>query len=153
MKVSIDITDEKQLAQIEELRGDRSAEEYARIVFTAGLQMAAFQRQQHRDAEAKGQILRFSSAKPEFKTLDPAAIAEALKGKDPQNPIVLEVSRLVQDIGGQLKQYAEKNGNKLPPSLQVNASAPIEKIAFQITSEIISVAAKGAAAKAAQQPV
>jgi hypothetical protein len=98
MKITIDITDEKHLELIGQLRGEKTAEEFAKFCFTGGLGMAAHQRQQYREADAKGQILRFTSAKPEFKTLDVASITAALKDQDPQNPVKQEVSRLVQDI-------------------------------------------------------
>ena len=142
MNISIDITDEKQLALIDQLRSDMPAGDYVRLCIAAGLQMAATQREHYKQAEARGQLLRFASAKPEFRTLDAASIAAALKDTDPQNPIRQEVTRLVQDITGQLKQHAEKNGNKLPSQLRVNAQAPIEKIAFQITSEMMRATAQ-----------
>lgn len=147
MKITIDITDDKHLELIEQLRGEKSAKEFVQICCTAGLGLAAHQRQQYRQAEEKGQLFRFAAAKPEFRTLDVAAITTALKDKDQQNPVRLEVSRLVQDISAQLKGYAEKNGNRLPASLKVNARAPIEKMAFQITSESIKASIRQENAK------
>ena len=88
--------------------------------------------------------------KPEFKTLDVAAITEALKDKDPKNPVKLEVSRLVNDYTAQLSAHSKQNGNRLPVSLRVNANAPIEKVAFQITAEALKQATSGGQKSAAK---
>lgn len=136
MAITYKIDDEKLLEQIERLRGDIPAKEFVGRIIKAGLRVAGAEFQQIK----AGKPLKFAAAKPEFKTLDVAAITNALKDKDPNHPVKLEVSRLVNDYMAQLADYAKDNGNNLPKSLRVSANAPIEKMAFQITVEGIKQA-------------
>ncbi|MDE1153890.1 MAG: hypothetical protein PW788_15260 [Micavibrio sp.] len=138
MKTTIEIKDKGQLEMIEKLRGEKSAKEFVTACFEAGLKMAVAQRQQR----AKMPMMKFESAKVEFRTLDAAAITAALKDKDAKNPVKLEVSRLVSSYTAELGAFAKKNGNRLPASLRVDARNAIEKIAFQITAEAIKHAVK-----------
>lgn len=133
MAITVKIEDEQQLELIEKLRGKTSAKEFVALVIKAGLRVA----EQEVKRAKSGKVMRFTAAKPEFKTLDVGAITEALKDNDPKNPVKLEVSRLVNDYTAQLSTHAKQNGNKLPASLRVNANSPIEKVAFQITAEAI----------------
>jgi len=137
MKTTIEIKDKAQLELIEKMRGEKPAKEFVTACFEAGLKMAVAQRQR-----AKGAMMKFESAKAEFRTLDAAAITEALKDKDAKNPVKLEVSRLVSSYTAELGAFAKKNGNRLPASLRVDARNAIEKIAFQITAEAIKHAVK-----------
>ena len=139
MPITIQITDEKQLAHIEKLRGDIPAEEFLRRVIGAGLRVAAAELEQMKSG--KGRI-NFAATKSEFKALDVKAITEALKDKDPKHPVKIEVGRLVQNYTAQLGAHAKKNGNRLPASLKVSAQSAIEKVAFQITVEGIKNAVK-----------
>lgn len=142
MSITIKIEDKNQLKQIEQLRGRMTAEAFAGRIVAAGL--AEAERRQIMSVTP----MNFSATKPEFKTLDVAAITEALKDKDANHPVKLEVSRLVGDYSTQLSQHAKANGNKLPKALRVNAGAPIEKVAFQITMEAIKHSAATARKKA-----
>lgn len=137
MKVSIEIKDEKQLEVFEKLRGEKSAKEFAQICLDVGLRTIITNAVRQKNA------VRFSAAKPEFRKLDIAAITEALKTKDSKNEVVMEVDRLVKAYSAELGELARKNGNRLPKSMQVNAQSAIEKVAFQITADLI----KNAAAK------
>ena len=132
MKVTIDIKEDKQLELIERLRGKKTTKEFAAMCFEAGLQIATLQ-----GKRPPGPLIKFDSSKPEFKSLDATDVAEALKTKDPKNEIVIEVGRLVRTYSNQLRDFARKNGNRLPKSLRINAQIAIEKIAFQITAEAI----------------
>ena len=142
MKTSIEIKDDKQIELINALRGEKSAKDFVHDCFAAGLKLADMQRRQKAKPTAKA--LRFENAKPEFKTLDVAAITAALKEKNPKNPVTLEVSRLVGAYTAQLRDFARQNGNRLPASLRVNTKVAIEKVAFQITAEAIKHAVKNA---------
>lgn len=135
MKVSIEIKDEKQKELVEKLRGDKTAKEFVTLCAEAGLKMLA---------EQQGKVLRFTKAKPEFIGLDVAAVTDALKANDPKNPVTIEVSRLVNAYASELKGYADRNNNTLPKKLRVDAKAPIEKVAFQITAQAINMATKDA---------
>lgn len=136
MQISIEITDERQLALIEKLRGKFSVEEFVQQAAQAGLKLA------EQNLQQQGKPIKFSSAKPEFKALDVAAVTEALKDKDPQHPVKIEVSRLINDYTAQLRTHAQANGNRLPKTLQLTTQVPIERVAFQITAEAINGALK-----------
>jgi hypothetical protein len=148
MKVTIDIKDDKQLALVDKLRGEKTAKEFAVMCFEAGLKMTALQAQ---GKLPQGKMIKFEGAKAEFKKLDVAAITDALKAKDPKNDVVIEVGRLVKTYSLQLGEFAKANGNRLPQSMRVNAQSAIEKVAFQITAEAIkaSVAAQAKAKQSA----
>lgn len=139
MAITIKIEDEKQLEQIERLRGKMPVKEFTALVVKAGLRAAEAELQQAKS----GKAMRFAAAKPEFKTLDVAAITDALKDQDPKNPVKLEVGRLVSNYTAQLQDHAKKYDNKLPASLRVEAKAAIEKVAFQITVEAIKQVVAG----------
>lgn len=145
MKFTIEITDEKQLALIEKMRGKASAQEFVRQALIAGLQVA------EQNAQKQDKPITFAAAKPEFKSLDVAAITAALKDKDPQNPVKLEVSRLVGDYTQRIHAHAKANGNRLPSQLKVNTKVAIERVAFKITAETISSVVKQANKKAASK--
>jgi hypothetical protein len=137
MSFTLKIKDEQLLKQIESLRGEKSAVEFAQAALAAGVMLAA----QPKNAQKK---MAFAGAKAEFKSLDDAAVTAALKQQDKTNPVVAEVNRLVNAYAVQLKQLAQANGNRLPSQLRVQTKSAIEKIAFQITAQAI----KGAKAQA-----
>jgi hypothetical protein len=140
MIVTIEITDETQLEQVETLRGDQSLEEFIAVCFEDGLKVAEFKRSQgKRAADAvKHPLFLFPEAKTEFKGLDEAAIATALKEKDPADPVTIELTRLVTAYMAQVNDYARQHGNRLPAAAHVNPlKAPIEKFAFQIAAGAI----------------
>ncbi|TAL40160.1 MAG: hypothetical protein EPN97_00600 [Alphaproteobacteria bacterium] len=145
MKFTIEITDEKQLALIEKMRGKAPAQEFVRQALVAGLKVAEL------NAKQQDTPVHFAGAKPEFKSLDVAAITAALKDKDPRNPVKLEVSRLVTDYTQRIRAHAKENGNRLPSQLKVNTKVAIERVAFKITAEAISSAVKQANKKAASK--
>lgn len=149
MRITLDIKDENQLQLIEQLRGDKSAKEFVRLAMEAGLAMAGAQRRQLKEAEENGHLIRFSPSKPEFKALNVAAITDALKDKDPNNPVKVEVARLVRDYTTELRKHAEKNGNKLPARMKVHPQTEIERVALQLTANVIRQSAKAAGKKAA----
>jgi hypothetical protein len=121
------------------------AEDFARLCLAMGLKLAADARKMEKD----GKVLKFAPAKQEFKKLDVAAITEALKANDPQNPVTIEVKRLVDSYAAELKTFAARNGNRLPKQLKVTNQAPIEKVAMQITSKAISEVMQQAKKKSA----
>ena len=131
MRLTVTITDKAQLELVERLRGNIPAEQFAARLVAAGLRVAQDQARKAQQA----QRIDFPATKPEFKSLNVAAITAALKDKNPDHPVKLEVSRLVTDYSAQLATHAKANGNKLPQSLRVNASAAIEKVAVQIVVE------------------
>ena len=143
MKFTIEITDEKQLALIEKMRGKASAQEFVRQALVAGLHVAEL------NANQQDKPVNFAATKPEFKSLDVAAITAALKDKDPKNPVKLEVNRLVGDYTQRIRAHAKANGNRLPKTLKVNTKVAIERVAFKITAETISDAVKKLNKKAA----
>lgn len=152
MIVTIEITDEKQLEQVETLRGDKSLEQFIAVCFEQGLKVAEFQRSQgKRAADAvKHPLFLFPEAKTEFKSLEEAAIATALKEKNPADPVTIELTRLVTAYMAQVNEYARQHGNKLPAAAHVNTpKAPIEKIAFQIAAGAIRSAMQKAGNPAA----
>jgi len=149
MKLTLDIADEKLLDQLASLRGDKSPEEFAAACFEQGLKLAEVQRRQRLEAE-KHPLLQFPETKPEFRTVEGAAITVALKENNQENPLTIEVNRLVNAYMAQLNSYARQNGNRLPAALHVgSATVPIQKVAFQITVEAIRNTAEGGRRKTA----
>lgn len=140
MKITIEVTDEKQLALIEKLRGTMTQTEFIRRALEAGVKLAA--------RNAQRPSVKFAQTRPEFKTLDVAAITAALKDPNLEHPVRLEISRLVTDYTNQIREHSKKNGNRLPQSLKVQTQVPIERVAFQLTAEAISNAVKAANKKA-----
>ena len=158
MIITIEITDEKQRAQFEALRKEKSAEEFAARCFEDGLKMAEHrERQSQLTAEAaKHPLLQFPEARAEFRELDAATLTSALKAKDPQDPIAVEITRLVSAYMGQVSEYARQNGNRLPTAMRIDMpKAIIEKAAFEIAARAIRAGVQkagppsGAAAAAA----
>ena len=139
-KITIEITGEKEIARIDALRGKMAARDFILKALEAGLKLAE---QQQADT------IRFSSAKLEFKTLDVSVITEALKAKDPKNPVIIEIGRLVTAYTAELREHSKKNGNRLPTQLKVQTPAAIERVAFQITADAINKAVKAANKKVA----
>lgn len=134
MTITLTITDHKQLELIENLKGDKTAEEFAYTCIQAGIAEIS------RAKSSGSNVLMFASARQEFRSLDVASITAALKENDAKNPVVIEVGRLVGAYAAELRNYAAKNGNRLPKKMRVNAKQPIEKIAFQITVRAINAA-------------
>lgn len=148
MRITIDITDEKQLEQFEALRGETSPEQFAAVCFEQGMKVAEFQRRQSIEA-GKHPLLQFPETKPEFRTVEGAEIAAALKEKNQENPLVIEVSRLVNAYMAQLSTFAKQNGNRLPPALQVRTATPIQKVACEITLGAVRNMIEGSSRKTA----
>lgn len=142
MKISIEITDEAQIKQLEALRGDKSATEFAAQCFAEGLKLADIQRRQFEAAKEIGKhpLLQFPETKAEFKTVEAAAIEAALKENKKENPVVAEVSRFVTAYMAQLGAFAAQNANRLPPAIQVEAPTPIQQAALQITMAAVRAA-------------
>ncbi len=134
MKFTIEIKDPKQQARIDRLRGKMEPRDFILRALEAGINLA------EQNVKARENMIKFSPAKQEFKTLDVAQVTEALKDNDPKHPVRIEVSRLVKDYTEKLRAHAKANGNRLPNSLKVQAHAPIERVAFQITAEAINKA-------------
>jgi ABC-type Fe3+-hydroxamate transport system substrate-binding protein len=140
MTISIEITDEKQLEQIEKLRGDLPAPDFVKLCVATGLRAA----RQAQEMQKNGPVVKFSTASPEFASHTLEAVTEAVKTNDPANPIVAEVKRLVEAYSKELKSLAERNGNRLPPRLTAQVRAPIEKVALDITTAAINRAIRDA---------
>ena len=134
MRITIEITDEKQIQQLETLRGDKTLEEIAVICVEHGLQFIESRRRQQQAAEEAGKhpLLQFPEAKPEMRDTEAAAIEAALKAKNPQDPIAIEINRLVTTYIAQMNLYAAQNGGRMPPAVQVKVEAPIQRAALQI---------------------
>lgn len=140
--ITLKITDTKQIQQIEALRGEKTAEEFAAMCLQAGLRVAELQKQPKRGSG--GKPIAFTAAKPEFKKLDVAAITGALKNKDPKDPVTLEVNRLVTAYAAELKSFAKRNDNRLPRQLKVDGAAAIEQVALKITAQAFQATMKQA---------
>jgi hypothetical protein len=142
MKISIEIADEAQIKQLEALRGDKSAKEFAALCFAEGLKLADIQRRQFEAAKEIGKhpLLQFPETKAEFKSVEAAVIEATLKENKKENPIVAEVARLVTAYMAQLGAFAAQNANRLPPAIQVEAPTPIQQAALQITMAAVRAA-------------
>jgi len=136
MIITLNITDEKQIEQFETLRGEKSPEEFAGLCFEQGIKVTEFQRRQRLEAE-KHPLLQFPETKLEFRAVEGAEIAAALKENNQENPLVIEVSRLVNAYLAQLNTYVRQNGNRPPPALQVRTETPIQRVACEITAGAI----------------
>ena len=142
MQISFEITDEAQIKQFEAIRGDKSAQEFAALCFAQGLKLVEAQRRQFEAAKEIGKhpLLQFPETKAEFKSVEPAIIEAALKENKTENPIVAEVARLVSAYMAQLGTFAAQNANRLPPAIQIEAAAPIQHAALQITMAALRAA-------------
>ncbi len=131
------------------MRGDKSPEDFAAVCFEQGLKLAEVQRRQRLEAE-KHPLLQFPETKAEFRGVEAVEITAVLKENNQDNPLTIEINRLVNAYMAQLNSYARQNNNRLPASLQVgSATAPIQKIAFQITVEAVRNMVEGSRRKTA----
>lgn len=75
--------------------------------------------------------------KPPFQSLTEAAVMAALADNNPQNPIALEVARLIEAYTANFQRHVERLGYMPPHILHVKAHYPIEAVAMQLTTEAI----------------
>lgn len=152
MQITIDITDQAKIDLIEKLRGEQRFDEFVAAIFDQGLKFVEARRRQQEAANEAGKhpLLQFPEAKPEFRATEPAAIEAALKAKSPQDPVVVEINRLVSTYVAQMNLYAAQNGGRMPPAVQVKVEAPVQRVAFQIALAALKRASQtGASVKTA----
>lgn len=147
MQITIDITDQAKIDLIEKLRGEQRFDDFAATVFDHGLKFVEARRRQQEAASEAGKhpLLQFPEAKPEFRATEPAAIEAVLKAKNPQDPIVVEINRLVGTYIAQMNLYAAQNSGRMPPAVQVKVEAPVQRAALQIALAAIKQATQKAA--------
>jgi len=83
--------------------------------------------------------------KPEFQTLDEAAILKALDHPGPHNPIACEVARLINGYARNLINHFERLGRIPDQFLRAKPRWPIEAVAMRFATDAIHspVAAHG----------
>jgi hypothetical protein len=130
-EIVLKIADSRLLDRVDKLRGNMLAHEFVVKCIEAGILISEIRSRQ------KVERLEFIRAKAEFATLDVEAVTAPLKSRDQGHPITIEVGRLVNAYLTQLKELAARNGNRMPSHIQVPSDVPIEKVAFQVTREIL----------------
>jgi hypothetical protein len=73
----------------------------------------------------------------EFRAMSETEIMAALQDPDPQNPIALEVARLIGAYTSNFKQHVERLGRIPSDILHIKARWPIEAVAMRLTTEVI----------------
>jgi len=73
----------------------------------------------------------------EFRTLDEAAIHEALADTNPDNPIAKEVARLISGYTANFAEHCERLGYIPRDILTLSPSSPIEAVAVKLTGDAI----------------
>lgn len=75
--------------------------------------------------------------KPEFQSLTEDAVVAAIAGRDPKNPVAVEVARLITAYKENFLRHVKRVGYLPPHILHVKARCPIEAIALRLTTENI----------------
>ena len=75
--------------------------------------------------------------KSEFVDFSESEVFDALNDENPDNPIAVEIARLMQGYMKNFTEHVEKIGNVPPSILRSTGSCPIESVAMQLTSDII----------------
>ena len=77
------------------------------------------------------------STMPEFKDISEDEVQAALDDPNPDNPIAVELARLMDGYMANFTAHAEKIGHIPPSILRSTGSCPIESVAMQLTSDAI----------------
>jgi hypothetical protein len=83
-------------------------------------------------------------AKPQFQALSEETVLSALADTDPENPIAVEVARLIDGYTRNFQRRVERLGYMPSEVLRAKGACPIEEVAMHLTSEAI----RGAVAQA-----
>lgn len=76
--------------------------------------------------------------KPQFRDLTEEAVLQALADPDPQNPVTIELSRLIMAYTKNFCRHVERLGYMPPHILHMKALAtPIAAVAIRLTTETI----------------
>ena len=81
--------------------------------------------------------MKIVKANQEFHALSQDDVMDALDDTNPDNPIAVEVSRLMQGYLSNFTEHVEKIGHIPPSILRSTGSCPIESVAMQLTSDAI----------------
>lgn len=73
----------------------------------------------------------------EFHALSQDDVMDALEDINPDNPIAVEIARLMQGYMQNFTEHVEKIGHIPPSILRSTGSCPIETIAMELTSDAI----------------
>jgi len=75
--------------------------------------------------------------KPEFRLLAEDAVVAALEDPDPQNPIAIEVARLIDGYTRNFQAHVQQLGRVPSDILRTKPRWPIEAVAMRLTTEVI----------------
>ena len=81
--------------------------------------------------------------KPQFHTLSEEAVLAALADPDPENPIAVEVARLIGGYTRNFQRHVERLGYMPSHILRTKGDCPIEEVAMRLTAETIRGVAAG----------
>lgn len=73
----------------------------------------------------------------EFRSLTEAEIKEALADPDPDNPIAVEIARLVQGYTANFQALVQRLGRIPTDIMHVKPGSPIEAVAMRLTTQAI----------------
>ena len=77
------------------------------------------------------------STMPEFKDISEDEVQAALDDPNPDNPIAVELARLMDGYMANFTEHVEKIGHIPPSILRSTGDYPIESVAMQLTSDAI----------------
>ena len=75
--------------------------------------------------------------KPAFRGLTEAQVLQELDDPDPENPIALEVARLIEGYTANFKAHVERLGSIPTAIIHLKGRWPIEAVAIRLTTEAL----------------
>ena len=81
--------------------------------------------------------MKIVEASQEFHALSQDDVMDALEDINPDNPIAVEISRLMDGYLSNFTEHVEKIGHIPPSILRSTGSCPIETVAMELVSDTI----------------
>jgi hypothetical protein len=81
--------------------------------------------------------------KAQFRALDEAAVMTALDDPNPENPVAVEVARLIAGYAANFKQHVKRLGYMPSDVLHIKPRWPIEAVAMKLTAQAVKDAVNG----------
>ncbi len=75
--------------------------------------------------------------KLQFRGLDENAVMKALEDSNPENPIAVEVARLIEGYTANLERHVQRLGYMPSDVLRIKPRWPIEAVAMRLTAEAV----------------
>jgi hypothetical protein len=82
-------------------------------------------------------VTEIVATKPQFHALSEEVVLAALADPDPENPIAVEVARLIGSYTRNFQRHVERLGSIPSNILRARGACPIEEVAMRLTAETI----------------